>query len=146
MIFIGGGIDAYLIEDAAREHSWIHYLGPVFGDEKIPLFAISKVFLMPGLVGLNILDTFALETPLVTTDVPFHSPEIEYLIDGENGRMVEKSDDPKIYGDAVIDLLINDSERQKLIVGCRTARERYTLETMVDRFTEGVIQALHKNL
>ena len=143
MIFIGGGTESYLVEEAAKQAPWIHYVGPVFGSEKVPYYAISKVFLMPGLVGLGILDTFALETPLVTTNVPIHSPEIEYLIDGENGIMVESKNDPKLYARAVVDLFLDNDLRNKLIEGCKFARQKYTIEAMVDRFCEGVILALN---
>jgi glycosyltransferase involved in cell wall biosynthesis len=97
---------------------------------------------MPGLIGLGILDTFALETPLITTDVPIHSPEIEYLQSGVNGVMVEDSMNPRSYANAVVHLLENEEMRQKLISGCQSARNMYTIENMVERFAQGVIKAL----
>jgi glycosyltransferase involved in cell wall biosynthesis len=142
MIFIGGGVDAGLIQDAARQFPWIHYLGPKFDREKVSYYAISKLFLMPGLVGLGILDAFALETPLVTTQVPLHSPEIDYLKHGVNGFMVDQSDNLQAYADAVVYLLRNETERQRLIQGCQISREIYTLENMVNRFAQGVELAL----
>ena len=97
---------------------------------------------MPGLVGLGILDAFALETPLVTTQVPLHSPEIDYLKHGVNGFMVDQSDNLQAYADAVVYLLRNETERQRLIQGCQISREIYTLENMVNRFAQGVELAL----
>jgi L-malate glycosyltransferase len=38
--------------------------------------------LMPGLVGLAVLDAFADGIPRVTTVIEYHSPEIEYLVPG----------------------------------------------------------------
>jgi glycosyltransferase involved in cell wall biosynthesis len=142
MIFIGGGEDMHLVQQAAAQYPWIHYVGPKFDREKVPYYAVSKVFLMPGLIGLGILDTFAMETPLITTDVPIHSPEIEYLENGVNGVMVSNPENPLTYAKAVVHLLQNEIERQKLVNGCRLARERYTLDNMVERFADGVTLAL----
>lgn len=145
MIFIGGGVDAHLVEEAAAQYPWIHFVGPKFDSNKIPYYAVSKIFLMPGLIGLGILDTFALETPLVTTDVPIHSPEIEYLQNGVNGIMVADSTNSLVYANAVVHLLKNEEVRQKLVSGCKSARSIYTVENMVERFAHGVLKALEKN-
>jgi len=142
MIFIGGGVDAHLVEEAAAQYPWIHFVGPKFDSDKIPYYAISKVFLMPGLVGLGILDTFALETPLITTDMPIHSPEIDYLQNEVNGVMVADSTNSLVYANAVVHLLKNEEVRQKLVGGCQSARNIYTVENMIERFAQGVIMAL----
>jgi len=142
MIFIGGGVDAYLVEQAARQHPWIHAVGPKFDNEKVPYYAISKLFLMPGLVGLGILDTFALETPLFTIDAPLHSPEIEYLESGINGIMLPPNTTTNDYAKTVASFLINESKRQKLVEGCRKSRTIYGVENMVAHFMSGVLLAL----
>ena len=56
LIVIGDGPDRPLIEDAAGRHGWIHYVGAKSDLEKIPFWALSSVVLMPGGVGLVILD------------------------------------------------------------------------------------------
>ena len=142
MIFIGSGPDADLIQDMIRENSWIHFLGPKFDNEKVPYFALSKLFLMPGLVGLAILDCFALGVPLVTTNYEGHSPEIEYLRAGENGVMVDPSNDPQLYANAIIDLFENESARMKLVEGCRVSSLEFSIEKMVENFANGIDSAL----
>jgi glycosyltransferase involved in cell wall biosynthesis len=143
MIFIGSGIDAPLVEDMARTYPWVHYSGPKFENENIPYFGLSKLFLMPGLVGLAILDCFALDLPLVTTKIPYHSPEIEYLNPGINGVMVEEFNSPEAYADEVIYLLTHEDQRQKLVEGCRISKKIYTIDKMVGLFAEGVQKALN---
>ena len=143
MIFIGAGPEDSKVKVAAKKHKWVHYVGPKFDEEKVPYFMMSKLFLMPGLVGLAVLDAFALETPIVTTDIPYHSPEIDYLIDGFNGVIVKETDNSSVYAAHVSYLLRNDDVRCKLVAGCRASREKYTIEEMVKRFAEGVIKALH---
>ena len=144
MIFIGSGTDKALVEGAAHRHDWVRYMGPKFGEEKVPYFALSKLFLMPGLVGLAVLDTFALETPLVTTAVPYHSPEIDYLEDGVNGVVVEETEDPAAFASAVVHLLRKEDLWARLVEGCRNSKGRYTVEEMVERFATGVLAALKR--
>jgi len=142
IIFIGAGPEDNKIKEAAEKFEWIHYPGPKFEEEKVPYFMLCKLFLIPGAVGLAILDAFALETPLITTNIPGHGPEMDYLIDGVNGIIVRESLDPSMYASQVSHLLGNDKARQKLVAGCRAARGKYTLEAMVERFARGVIMAL----
>lgn len=142
LVVVGAGPEAGKFREAARRHPWIHYVGPRFDEAKVPFFAASRLLLMPGLVGLAVLDAFALETPLVTTAVDYHSPEIDYLENGVNGVIVEPADDPGLYARAVVELLRDDARRARLVQGCRAARERYTVEDMAARFADGVVAAL----
>ena len=142
MVFIGAGEQAALVQEASRRHDWLHYVGPRFNAERVPYFKMAKLLLLPGLVGLAILDAFCLETPLVTTGVPFHSPEIDYLKPGVNGFMVDRPDDAGAYAQAVVRLLEDEAKRQRLIEGGRVAGRRYTVEEMADRFSGGIEQAL----
>lgn len=142
MLFIGSGPDARLVEAAAARHAWLRYLGPRLGTDRVPFFALSKLLLMPGLVGLAVLDAFALEVPMVTCAVPFHSPEIDYLVDEVNGVVVRDADSAAAYAAAVAALLGDEGRRRRLIDGCRTAAARYTVENMVHRFAGGVVRAL----
>jgi glycosyltransferase involved in cell wall biosynthesis len=144
MIFIGSGTEANLIESAAKKYGWIHYLGPKFNNEKVPYFALAQLFLMPGLVGLAVIDCLALAVPLVTVNNSLHSPEIEYLHDGENGLMVDAGEEPEVYAQAVIDLLNNENERMRLVEGCISSRSQYSVENMANNFANGIQLALKK--
>jgi glycosyltransferase involved in cell wall biosynthesis len=101
---------------------------------------VSDVFLMPGLVGLAVLDCFALETPLLTTNFPYHSPEIEYLEAGVDGIVSENS--LEAYVPAVVEVLRSEELRQRLKLGCRQKARRYTTQNMVDNFSHGIQNAL----
>lgn len=143
LIVIGGGEDTPLAEAAAAELSWVHYLGPRFGAEKTELVALASVLLMPGLVGLAVLDSFAYGIPMVTTRFPYHSPEIDYLEDGVNGIVTD--DDVAVYGDAVCRVLTDAPFRDGLRAGAATAASTYTIEAMVERFADGVMRALDRS-
>lgn len=142
MIFIGSGISSNLVADFAAANNWVHYLGPVFDLQKVPYFKMAKVFLMPGLVGLALLDCFALEAPLVTTAMPYHSPEISYLENSVNGVIVSPPDDVGAYVDAVTNLLSNEDARRKLCLNGLAASRHYTIERMVQNFSDGIMDAL----
>ena len=89
LIVIGNGEEKSKVLSAARNRQWLHYVGPKYGDERVAYFLLSDLFLMPSLVGLAILDSFALEVPMVTTKFPFHGPEMDYLKNNENGFVTE---------------------------------------------------------
>ena len=142
MIFVGDGPDGALVRAEAARHDWMHCVGPRFDDERVPYMLLATLSLMPGGVGLGVLDAFALGVPLVTTSVPSHGPEIEYLEDGVNGLVVKDASSPRAFGDAVASALQNDALLAKLRAGCERARARYTIEEMVERFADGVRRAL----
>jgi len=71
MIFIGSGIESYKVLEASKSYDWIHYVGSKFGEERIKYFRISLIQIMPYSVGLGILDSFAMETPMITTLIHF---------------------------------------------------------------------------
>ena len=139
MIFIGSGMDSFKVEEASKSHNWIHYVGPKFGIERVIYFKISLIQIMPYYVGLGILDSFAMETPIVTTSNPYHGPEIIYLNNGINGIMTK--DNINDYSQAVIETL-KTKKYLDLIKGCKLSAEKYTLESMVENFKNGIIECL----
>jgi glycosyltransferase involved in cell wall biosynthesis len=139
MIFIGAGVHDFKVKEAAGEHPWIHYVGPKFGTEKVPYFKMAALQLMPGLVGLGVLDSFALQTPIVTTPYEFHSPEIEYLEDGRNGYMADNHVDA--FAQTVIQALLSESYKDMLDY-CQECAGLYTNEAMVNNFAGGILDCL----
>lgn len=140
VVMIGSGPDAQLVQNAAAKHSWIHYVGPVYGPDRATYFAMSDVMLMPGLVGLAIVDSFVAGLPMVTTNVPIHSPEIAYLQHGVNGLITPHVVDD--YVDAVSACLLDERLATKLQEGCARSASRYTIDNMVDNFSRGILSCL----
>ena len=140
MIFNGDGPQADQVQEFCDQHPWAHYVGRKSGLDRVPYFKLAKVFLMPGLVGLAILDSFALQTPMVTTDYRYHSPEIDYLENGVNGMQTGDTLEAFVHGAAK--LLQDPSLRQRLIEGCRVTARRYTVANMASRFADGIEGAL----
>jgi glycosyltransferase involved in cell wall biosynthesis len=141
-IVIGEGESELQMADYARQNAdWLHFVGPKYGLERVPYFHISACQLSPGAVGLAIVDSFAMLTPLITTVLPTHGPEIAYLDNGVNGVIAANS--LQAYTDAVIRYLGEGERETALRVGCARAREIYTIENMAERFSAGVLQAIN---
>lgn len=143
LVIVGDGPDRNLVEKAAASHPWIHYVGPRFNDARAPYFRLADLLLNPGLVGLGILDAFAVGLPVITADIPIHCPEIEYLEDGHNG--IVTPDDPVLYAEAVVRTLGERDLLGRLREGASRSGRRYTLGNMVENFAGGVKACLeHK--
>lgn len=140
VVLIGAGPEAEKIKRFQAGRHWVHYLGPRFGGERVPYFKMAQGFLMPGAVGLSILDCFALETPMVTTPWAHHGPEIEYLIHGENG--IVSGDSVEEFAAAFVKTVQEKETLKRLRMGCRKGAQQYTLENMVGNFGEGIEKAL----
>ncbi|MDX6350694.1 MAG: hypothetical protein QOF84_5484 [Streptomyces sp.] len=144
LVVVGSGPDQETVRRAAARLPWLHHRGAVFGREKAVLARTSQLLLMPGAVGLGILDSFSFQLPMVTTSEALHGPEIEYLRDGVNGLMAGPGGTPQAYARTVIALLRDPARIGRLKSGCAVSARTYTLDAMVQRFAEGVRGALHR--
>lgn len=140
LVVAGDGPQRPLVEESLASHSWLRYVGRATGEQKARLGAVSDLLLMPGAVGLVAVDSFALQTPIVTTLWPYHGPEVDYLEDGVNARISGDSVDR--FAQTVEQVLLDRDELTRLKAACAAATTRYTLESMVTNFAGGVVAAL----
>lgn len=140
LIVIGDGPEKKAVASFAEKESWVHYVGARVGMEKALYFRLAHLVLNPGLIGLGILDAFAAGLPIITTDLPIHSPEIEYFENGRNGLMCRPvvSD----FADAVTDVFFDGSLSGRLAAGALESAGRYSLEAMVENFKSGILNCL----
>ena len=124
----------------AENFPWVHFVGPRFGNQKSQMLAIADVFLLPGRVGLALLDGFAAGLPVVATRLSIHGPEIEYLEDGLNGLVTES--DPEVFSQVVSSLLSDQSKLERLRQGASNSAKKYSIEAMVERFERGIVRCL----
>ena len=142
MLVVGAGAERDALRAATGGEPWIRWIAPQFDEAKARHMLLADLCLMPAGVGLGIVDTFALGVPLVTTDRYPHGVEIEYLEHGVNGWMCRGEPTPAQYGQAVADLLRDPARVAPLRQGALEAGERYSIEAMVDRFTDGILKAI----
>jgi L-malate glycosyltransferase len=140
LVIAGDGPDRERVQRAVAAHPGIHWLGSVHGERKAHVLAAADVMLNPGLVGLSILDAFVAGLPLFTTDCRLHSPEIAYLRQGHNGVMT--SDTVDAYVAAVTSALSEPTRLQALQQAALQSADDYSIENMVQRYSDGIIQAL----
>lgn len=140
LVVIGDGPQRELIENAEIKFPWLRYVGRQVDHKKAQYLKLANVLLNPGLVGLGILDGFAAGLPIVTTDCGLHSPEIDYLRQGENGFMT--ADTLEDYVQAVEQILSDVALATHLQKGCLVASNHYTVENMAQNFRDGILKAL----
>ncbi|MFC1828172.1 glycosyltransferase family 4 protein [Thermodesulfobacteriota bacterium] len=141
LIIIGDGPLRDMVRNKVANRLWSRWVGARHGLEKVLYLSLGKVMLNPGLVGLNILDSFAMGLPMVTTDCRIHSPEIDYLESGINGLMA--NNDCHSFVDGVLSLFSNTPLRDTMASACENDAGRYSLEKMVENFSDGILKTLH---
>jgi L-malate glycosyltransferase len=145
LVIAGNGLEQPVVEAWAAERPWAHFAGPRFDAALAPLLALASVLLVPAWAGLVVVDSFGAGVPLVASAALPHPPEISYIEPGRNGLLVNDDGDPAGYAAAVVALLQDEQRRAALVRGCQAARERYSVERMAERFSDGVLRALDES-
>lgn len=140
LFIIGDGPLNKMVQKAADENPWIITTGPKFGRDKALYFRMADLFLLPGAMGLAILDSFAFETPIVTIKYDYHGPEFEYIEDDYNAIVAEGN--IADYTSKVSELLNNPEKINKLKKAAGLMIGQYNIQNMVDNFIEGIERAL----
>ncbi|WP_189318434.1 glycosyltransferase family 4 protein [Microbacterium oleivorans] len=140
LVVVGRGVLRRRVEEFAASNPWVIYLSSLYGSDRAQAFAAAQVLMMPGRVGLAAVDSFAAETPIATTDWPYHAPEFEYLEDGRNA--VIAPNDEESYATSVLSLLRDAGRLQQLATQCRSDQDSYGVDQMVANFVDGVVGAL----
>lgn len=136
VVFLGDGPERHLVDAASHNRHWIHVLGSMRGPERAAYLKLGAAMLMPGLVGLAVVDCFVAQTPIISTKLPIHSPEFSYLTDRVNGLVTDF--DVGTYAEAVCCYLADPQLQETLRRGCSEASHNYSLDRMVENFAIGV--------
>lgn len=140
LLVVGAGPQAAMVADAAEREPWIKALGVLRGADKALALSLADVYLHPGAIGLAVQDAFVAGVPLVTAQLATHGPEIAYVDSGRNGLVTP--DDLPAYVRACVALLTDDRQHAAMRAQGLADGQRYTLQNMSRRFTEGVLGAL----
>ena len=137
---IGTGPLKEMVENFAETHSWCHYEGEVYGDDRDRMLFESTGIAMPGLVGLVAVDSFHFACPILSTNCGQHSPEVAYLEHGENALILSDEGTTDTYADMVCEFLTDRDLNEKLRQGCRDGANTYTIDDTADRFVDGILK------
>lgn len=140
LLIAGDGSDRPTVEKAARNLSFVKYIGNIEGAAKAVALVASSILLMPGRVGLVAVDSFAASRPIVTTDWPYHAPEFEYL-QPEYDSLVT-TDSLSEYSTKIASLLFDEPALARLQRGAGSRVGDFSASTMAANFGQGVLSAL----
>jgi L-malate glycosyltransferase len=133
---VGDGPLRPMCEAAAYEREWVRYHGPQWGEGLRDLALGSDIALIPGRVGLAVLEMASAGLPMATFAFSRHGAEIAYLQDGLNGLLL----DADINGAAKqLGALLADRPTLERMRGEALAMaNRYTISSMAANFADGV--------
>lgn len=140
LVIVGDGPERARMLDAAASRPFLHVEGPLHGRAKSLALSAAAVNVLPGLVGLGVLDGFAHGLPALATRYPFHSPEIDYLRDGHNGVLTPDAVEP--FAAALVHLLTDNAGCRAMAAHAVETAAHYTVTAMADRFIAGTLAAL----
>lgn len=135
-VLVGGsGSQAHLLHPSI-ERGQVYYLGIVDQQAQALISKVARAILMPGRIGLIAVDALVLGLPIISTDWPFHSAEIEYLTEGET--LFTSPNNELAYAESILQFLSSTET-----VSRSTSVPQFpTLENMVHNYTTGVIRML----
>jgi len=140
LILIGAGSAENLIEEAAHTRDWLHYLGPAYGAEKAVIFSMSKMLLMPGVLGLIVIDSLVSGVPIITVRSDQHGPEIDYLEDGVNGFITEPI--TTLFAEKAVELFGDEKLYLNLKMNCINSSKKFNMQAMLDNFSCGISRCI----
>ena len=138
LLILGDGEERDRLHQLAKalELQDVHFLGEVVNPKDTAgYFSLADLMVIPGLVGLAIVHGFAFGLPLITTDFPGHSPELEYLTE-KNGIMTAM--ETREYA-KTLDMLFASPERLEAMKHSAMAKgDELKLQDSVRRFVNGI--------
>jgi glycosyltransferase involved in cell wall biosynthesis len=149
--FVGGG-EIEPLQNIVQQKNWqnkVKFYGSIYDERQSGeyLFA-SDLMIMPGYLGLAVNHAFIFDIPVIsfaqTETGPFHSPEIEYVTNGETGFLV-----PNLSVEAMattIEMYLkNPALQAKMKKNIRHKMEHeLTIANMVKGFTDAIDFVLNK--
>ena len=134
-VVVGGtGADERLLRPAV-DRGQVTLLGYVDAAQKAAMLAISTAVVNPGRVGLLAVDCLVARRVLVTTDFPWHAPELEYF--ESSSSLWIAGDDASSYADAMHAAVSGGNNEDSV-----TWPAPPTLDEMVENFADGVVRML----
>lgn len=144
LLVVGSGDQEANLVEAAAERPWLRLLGQRFGPDLAEVAAACRLLLVPGWAGLSVVDSFALELPIVVSGGLPHPPETEYVEDGVNGVVSDDDGTAEGYARTVVRLLRDPQRLASLAAGASASAGDHTVEAMARNVTAGILAALER--
>jgi glycosyltransferase involved in cell wall biosynthesis len=127
-------------ERAAAEHHWVRYHGSLRGSSLRDLALTSDFALIPGRVGLAVLEMASAGLPMATSCKSLHGAEIAYLRDGMNGLVL--SEDAGAAAKELAGLFSDRPAAEQMRCEAIAIARTHTIEAMAAAFAHGVLASL----
>ncbi len=136
--FVGDGPDAPIARAfCARHPDRTIWHGPLLGLDAAPALWRASAIVIPGAVGLVVLDSFVAQAPMITTfPNELHGPEIAYCNSMCNA--IFSLHDPRDYAQSICKWLHNSAIQLRLMSSCRESAKLHTLDRMAQNFMSGI--------
>jgi glycosyltransferase involved in cell wall biosynthesis len=138
---VGDGPLRSQCEQEANRREWVQYHGTQRGQGLRELALASDIAIIPGRVGLAVLEMASAGLPMATFAVSLHGAEIAYLKDGTNGLFLNA--DVNIAAKELAALLTDRPTLEQMRSQALSMAGKYTVQNMAVNFADGVITSLH---
>jgi glycosyltransferase involved in cell wall biosynthesis len=143
VLIIGDGPAAEGLRGRAVNLPSVRFLGALYDQDAVARYMrVAAAMVIPGFVGLAVNHAFAQGLPVITRDHALHSPEIEYLRNGENGLIVPG--DMEDFAHVLARFVDAPEVQQRLAAGALRSREELHLGHMVERFDRAVTETVRR--
>ena len=118
----------------------MHYHGSKRGQGLRELALASDIAIIPGRVGLAVLEMASAGLPMATFSASRHGAEIAYLKDGTNGLFL--TNDVDAAAKELATLLIDRSALERMRNEAVSMASKHTVQRMAAKFADGVTASL----
>jgi glycosyltransferase involved in cell wall biosynthesis len=143
LVVIGNGEQERELRELAQRvgvEQRVTWVGALYEERDLaPWFLNAECFVYPGTIGLSLLHAFGYGLPVITHNRrEMQGPEIDALVDGENGLLFPVGDELALA--QRISQVLNEGGRQERMSAAarRTVDTNYSMENMAARFEEAV--------
>ena len=135
LVIVGEGINDNQMQIVESTPNY-YYLGEKYGKDVDEIYSIGDMFSTPGHIGLALNQAMYWGLPVLVLNRK-HAPEIYYMKNGENGFVLNNSEELR---DKVLELCDNPTLLAKISAN---ARKTYETKMSLDNMYEGFLKAIN---
>ena len=140
LVFAGSGPEEVSLKNSVAQRGLNHqvrFIGQVSEDVATAVIKSVDYVLMPGMTGLAVVHAFSCQKTYITVNSDMHSPEFDYIVDGENAWVI--ACDAVSIADKIVELVENPDLKQAIEECAYSfAINNLSLKAQVDGFVGAV--------